>query len=281
MLTLQAPAKINLTLEVLRRRPDGYREVRSVLQAIDLCDTLHIEAGKGVSFQCDMKGWMGKYSLLSKTADLLRKVTRCKEGAAITLEKRIPLMSGLGGDSSDAAALLKGLNEFWSLGLSDERLAELAPRLGSDVSFFLKGGTALATGRGEIVTPLPPLAKLWVILIFPGIKAVPGKTARMYAALKPDRFTDGSKTDKLAAAIKEGKPLDASLLFNVFKETAFHVYFGLLSCDVSLLKAGIYDAYLAGTGPTLFAVFQDKTRAEDILNKCKEQGLNASLAATL
>jgi len=281
MVTIKAPAKINLTLEVLRRRQDGYREIRSVLQTIDLCDTLHIEAGKGITFKCDMPGWQSKYSLLNKTVELIRKVTKCKEGAAVTLEKRIPLLSGLGGDSSGAAALLKGLNELWGLNLANEKLLELAAKLGSDVPFFLRGGTALAEGRGEIIFPLPTLPKTWILLIFPGSNVDFYKTARMYSRLQPMHYTDGSKTDKLVAAIKEGKPLDISMLFNVFKDIAFHTYIGLISCDVCLLKAGIYEAYLAGTGPTLFAVFQDKNQAEDILNKCKEQGLNTALAATL
>ena len=281
MITLKAPAKINLTLEVLRKRPDGYHEIRSVLQAIDLSDTLQIEPGKGVSFQCNMQGWSAKNSLLSKAAALLQKVSRCKQGAAIALEKRIPLLSGLGGDSSAAAALLKGLNEFWGLHLSDEKLVELAARLGSDVAFFIKGGTALAAGRGEIISPLPPLQKLWVLLIFPDIKVGPGKTAKMYAALKPEHFTDGSKTDRLTAAIKEGKILDTSLLFNVFKDIGFHVYSGLLTSIVRLIKAGVCDVYLAGSGPTLFAMFQDGVKAADFYRRCQDQGMKVYLAETL
>jgi 4-diphosphocytidyl-2-C-methyl-D-erythritol kinase len=281
MLTVKAPAKINLILEVLKKRRDGFHEIRSVLQAIDLYDTLHIEAGKGVSFKCDMQGWSAKVSLLSKAADLLRKATRCKQGAAVTLEKRIPLLSGLGGDSSDAAALLKSLNEFWQLNLSYEKLAEIAARLGSDVAFFLRGGTALAEGRGEIITPLPPLQKIWLLLVFSGTRVSLYKTARMYAALKPENFTDGSKTDKLVAAIKEGRTLDNSLMFNVFKDVAYHVYGQLLSCNVRLIKAGIYDVQVAGSGPTLFTVINDQARAEALYAKCKEQGLNVYLAATL
>jgi 4-diphosphocytidyl-2-C-methyl-D-erythritol kinase len=281
MLTINAPAKINLTLEVLRKRPDRFHEIRSVLQAIDLYDTLHIEAGRGMSFKCDMEGWSAKNSLLSKAAGLLQKVTGCKQGAAISLEKRIPLLSGLGGDSSGAAALLMGLNDFWGLSLSNEKLQELATRLGSDVVFFLRGGTALATGRGEIISPLPPPQKLWVLLIFPDIKVGPGKTAKMYAALKPSHFTDGSMTDRLTAAIKEGKMLDSSLLFNVFKNIAFHVYAGLLTCNVRLIKVGVCDIHLAGSGPILFTIFQDKSKAEETFMRCKEQGMKAYLAQTL
>ncbi len=281
MITLKAPAKINLTLEVLRKRPDGYHEIRSVLQTIDLNDTLYIQSGKGISFQCDMPGWSAKNSLLSKAARLLQKATGCKQGAAISLEKRVPLLSGLGGDSSDAAALLKGLNEFWGLSVSNERLQELAVRLGSDVAFFLRGGTALAEGRGEIIVPLPPLPESWVLVLVPDIKVGPGKTARMYAALKPSHFTDGSITDRLTTVIKEGKIPDSSLLFNVFKNIAFHLYSPLLSFNVSLIKVGVCDIHLAGSGPALFSMFQDKEKAGEYFTRCKDQGVKAYLAVTL
>lgn len=280
MITLKAPAKINLTLEILRKRKDGYHDIKSVLQTIDLCDTLNIQPNKGISFQCDMPGWLAKNSLLSKVVKLLQKASGSKPGAAISLEKRIPLLSGLGGDSSDAAALLKGLNDFWGLNLSPEKLRELAMRLGSDVPFFLNGGTALAEGRGEIITRLPPLEKLWVLVIPPGIKVGPYKTAKMYASLKTSCFTDGSGTDRLVSIIKEGKMPESSLLFNVFKDIAFHVYSGLLLFNISLIKIGICDVYLAGSGPTLFSVFQDKEKAEEFLARCKNQGIKAYLAAT-
>lgn len=281
MFTVNAPAKINLTLEVLRKRPDGYHEIRSVLQTIDLYDTLHIESGKHISFQCDMPGWSAKNSLLSKAIKLLQKAAGGRHGAAVSLEKRIPLLSGLGGDSSDAAALLKGLNDFWGLGLSYEKLKELAMRLGSDVPFFLNGGTALAEGRGEIITPLPPLQELWILVIVPDFKVSPFKTARMYANINASHFTDGSATDRLAAAIKEGKIPDASLLFNVFKNIAFHVYSGLLLFNVSLIKVGVCDVYLAGSGPTLFSVFREKSQAEVFYQRCKDRGMKAYLVKTL
>jgi 4-diphosphocytidyl-2-C-methyl-D-erythritol kinase len=149
------------------------------------------------------------------------------------------------------------------------------------VPFFLNGGTALAEGRGEIITPLPPLRKLWILITLPNIKVGPYKTAKMYASLNTSHFTDGLVTDSLIATIKEGKMPDSSLLFNVFKDIAFHVYSGLLLFDISLIKIGICDVYLAGSGPTLFSVFRDKEIAEEFLTRCKNQGIKAYLAATL
>ena len=281
MLAINAPAKVNLTLEVLRKRKDGFHEIRSVLQAIDLYDTLYIEPGEGIAFKCDMEDWLAEKSLLSKAVSLLRESTGCKKGAAIRIEKRIPLMSGLGGDSSDAAALLKGLNDFWDLKLAEEKLAGLAAQLGSDVVFFLYGGTALASGRGEIIKPLPPVGKFWLVLVVPGLPLEMGKTSRMYAALKPSHFSDGSITGKLVDDLKKGKPFRPARLFNTFENIAFedfnikHIYVD------PLIKMGALHVHLAGSGPAVFTALPDKTRAEDIYRKCIDQGMKALLAQTV
>jgi 4-diphosphocytidyl-2-C-methyl-D-erythritol kinase len=281
MLTVKAPAKINLTLEVLKKRPDGFHEIRSVLQTIDLCDELRIEAGEGISFQCDMAGWSAGKSLVSKTVALLKEAAGCAEGAAIKITKRIPLMSGVGGDSSDAAALLRGLNEFWGLKLPTEKLAELAVKLGSDVVFFLHGGTALATGRGETIAPLPSISRMWLALIVPDVPVEIGKTGRMYLNLKPSHFTSGDITQKLVEDLNKGKQFKPAMLFNTFENIAFSD-FNIRRIYVDhLIKLGAFHVHLAGSGPALFTMFPEKSRAEDIYIKCKNQGMKAYLAATL
>jgi 4-diphosphocytidyl-2-C-methyl-D-erythritol kinase len=279
MLTLKAPAKVNLTLEVLRKRTDGFHEIRSVLQTIDLYDTLYIQAGRGFSFQCDTRGWSAEKSLVSRVLSLLPADSNV--GAAIKIEKRIPLMAGLGGDSSDAAALLKGLNDLYEFNLSNEKLYDMATQLGSDVVFFLKGGTALAAGRGEILTPLTPPVKLWVVLVVPDVPVEPGKTAKMYAALKPSHFTDGAATAKLVEYLKKGKAFTPSLLFNTFENVAFDVFKGLRDYQDRLIKLGASDVHLAGSGPTLFSVFKYKSRAEALYQRCQAEGMKSYLAATL
>ena len=280
MVTFKAPAKINLTLEVLRKRPDGFHEIRSVLQAIDLCDTLYIESGEGVSFQCDMEGWSAEKSLVAKAVASLREATGCTGGAEIRIEKRIPLVSGLGGDSSDAAALLRGLNELWGLKLSGEKLAELAVKLGLDTVFFLKGGTALATGRGEIITPLPPIDQMWLVLVVPDVPVEAGKTGRMYSNLKQSYFTDGNITQKLVEDLNNGRKFKPAMLFNTFENIAF-ADFNIRRIYVDhLIKLGAFHVHLAGSGPALFTMLQDKARAEDIYKRCRNQGMKAFLAAT-
>ncbi len=281
MITLQAHAKINLTLEVLRQRSDGFHEIRSVLQTIDLHDTLYIQKSEGISYQCDMEGWSAEKSLVSKAVALLCEETGYKGGAEIKIEKRIPLMTGLGGDSSDAAALLRWLNDLWGLALSYEKLAELAAKLGSDVPFFLRGGTALAEGRGEIISPLTLPEKLWLVLVVPDVPVEAGKTAKMYAALKPPHFTDGAITEKLAASLKKGKAFTPSLLFNTFENVAFENFSGLAVYKEHLIKLGAPHVHVAGSGPSLFSVPGNKSKAQDLYKRYQAQGFKAFLAGTL
>jgi 4-diphosphocytidyl-2-C-methyl-D-erythritol kinase len=276
-----APAKINLTLEVLRKRPDGFHEIRSVLQTIDLYDTLRLEVGRGIFFQCDTPGWSAEKSLVSRAASLLREATGCTLGVEIKIEKRIPLSSGLGGDSSDAAALLRGLNELWGLGLPEEKMVELAAQLGSDVAFFLRGGTALAEGKGEIVTPLPPLAKMWVVLVVPDVPVEPSKTGKMYARLKPAHFTNGRYTEKLVETLHKGEKFSPSMLFNTFENIAFDDYNMRKVYVEHLIKLGAPHVHLAGSGPALFTMFQNEEKARELYTGCKNQGMKTHLAQTI
>jgi 4-diphosphocytidyl-2-C-methyl-D-erythritol kinase len=280
VVTVTAPAKINLTLEVLRKRPDGYHEIKSVLQAISLCDTLILSNDKDVIFQSDRREWMAEKSLLSRTLNLLIKLTGYSKGVSIDVRKRIPMMSGLGGDSSDAAALLRGLDELWGLAMSPEALRELAVQLGSDVSFFLDGGTALAERRGEIIKRLRPLSRIPMVLVVPDISRKPGKTGRVYASLRPEHFTDGGITEKLVESLHKND-FSPSLLFNTFENIADNVYPGLNVYREHFIKMGAPHVHLAGSGPTLFAMFQDKDKARDLYIRCKDQGMETYLVETL
>ena len=161
MVTVLAPAKLNLTLEVLARKQNGFHEIRSVIQTIDLCDTLKFTVSRDVELKCDLPEWIPERSLVHKTVSRLRDDTGCADGVIIEVSKRIPLLSGLGGDSSDAAAALRGLNVLWHLELSPLELESYTRQLGSDATYFLYRGTALLQDRGEVVAPLPPLPPLW------------------------------------------------------------------------------------------------------------------------
>ena len=281
MLTLLAPAKLNLTLEVLAKRRDGFHEIRSVIQTINLCDNLRFQLSRNIEFKSSLPDWVPEESLVSKAASLLREATGCSRGALIEVNKRIPLVSGLGGDSSDAAATLRGLNKLWGWGLSRAELLELAAQLGSDVAFFLYGGTALIEGRGERVTPLPPLPHMWVILVVPSVPRMPGKTKKLYASLKPGHYTDGQVTKRLAEALREGREFTPSLLFNTFENIVFTRRSKLSVYRGHIEKIGATDVHLAGSGPTLFTLVKDRTRAEDLYIRLKQQELETYLTETL
>jgi 4-diphosphocytidyl-2-C-methyl-D-erythritol kinase len=279
MIAVLAPAKLNLTLEVLGKRPDGYHDILSVVQAISLCDVLRFEPAERLTIESDLPDWELEKSLVTRAARLLKETSGASAGAAIKIENRIPLLSGLGGGSSRAAATLCGLNELWKLNLSQEKLLELAAGLGSDVSFFLYGSTALIEGRGELVTPLPSYPHRWAVLVVPHVSRLPNKTAQLYASLNASHFTDGQITQQLVQELKEGKK--PSALFNTFENVAFDRFSRLKVYRDHLRKMGAPDVHLAGSGPTLFTLLEDKAQAEDLHTRCLGQNMEAYLAETL
>jgi 4-diphosphocytidyl-2-C-methyl-D-erythritol kinase len=281
MLTVLAPAKINLTLEVLAKCSDGFHEIRSVIQAISLYDSLHFCLNKGIEFKCDNPEWLPEKSLVSKAANLLQETTGCRKGATIEISSCIPLISGLGGDSSGAAAVLRGLNRLWDLGLSIEELAKLASQLGSDVAFFLYGGTALVEGRGEIVTPLPPLPHMWVVLMVPPVPRLPGKTGQLYASLKKNHYTDGQITERFVEMLREGKKFLPSLLFNTFENLALTHHSAISVYRSHAMKVGAPDVHLAGSGPALYALLENKAQAEELYTRLQHQRMQPYLAETM
>ncbi|GAI27125.1 unnamed protein product, partial [marine sediment metagenome] len=175
MLTGLAPAKINLVLEVLGKRDDGYHEIRSLVQTISLYDVLSFELAEGISLDCTEPSLQSPDNLAIQAARLLREVSGSEKGVKIGLEKRIPWGAGLGGGSSDAAAVLLALNKLWGLDLTTSGLVGLGAKLGSDVPFFIYKGTALVEGRGERVTPLSASLPGWFVLLLPPLPQMPGK----------------------------------------------------------------------------------------------------------
>jgi 4-diphosphocytidyl-2-C-methyl-D-erythritol kinase len=280
MLKVKAPAKINLTLEVLGKRPDGFHNIRSVIQAIDLCDILGFSLSNDIEVKSGTPEFVAEKSLIASAAALLKQAKGCSEGVTIEVEKKIPFASGLGGDSSDAAAVLLGLNQLWPKELNPAQLLELATRLGSDVAFFLQGGTALVEGRGEKVAPLPSLPQSWVVLLIPPLSPIGGKTKKLYAKLKPNHYSDGEITDSMVLGLTRGE-VRPSMLFNTFENVAYSFFPKLKVYKEHFLKLGAENVHLAGSGPTLFSLLDDKSQAEDLYQRCKDQGLKCYLAATL
>jgi 4-diphosphocytidyl-2-C-methyl-D-erythritol kinase len=274
-LYVRAYAKVNLTLEVLGRRPDGFHRIATVLQTVGLWDDLFLfPLPHGVEVECSEASLSGEANLVFRAARLLRGEEGVGQGVRIVVCKGIPVASGLGGGSSDAAAALRGLARLWGLPLSHERLAGLAARLGSDVPFFLRGGTALAQGRGEEITPLPPLGETWFVLLSPPLGGE-GKTARLYSLLPPDRWTDGSPTARLVDALRKGEPLHDGLLFNAFEAVAFEAFPGLPEYWRGLEEAAGSTPHLTGTGPSLFTLAPSPARAQEIALALRRRGWRA------
>jgi 4-diphosphocytidyl-2-C-methyl-D-erythritol kinase len=277
-ITVTAPAKLNLTLEVLRRRNDGFHEIISVIQTIRLGDSLTFRTGENIRFYCEMPGWSAASSLVSRAAALLQARADGTPGATIEIAKRIPLSSGLGGDSSDAAAVLTGLNRLWELALPVAELEKIAARLGSDVPLFLQQGTLLAEGRGEKITPLPTMPDLSVILLLPDIK-IENKTRQIYARLTPADFTAGQISRDLAQALITGHPPREPGLYNVFDTHGFNFFPGLAEQKRLFHQAGAREIHLAGAGHSLFTLEPDAEKAAHIQTRLEAQGLPACLTS--
>ncbi len=259
-LRLRAPAKINWTLEVLRIRPDGYHEVRSVLQTIAFCDIITLRAARTVELV--MSGEPGpladepaERNLAVRAAMALRRRAGVRRGVRIELEKHIPVAAGLGGGSSDAAAVLRGCNALWDCGEDDANLIELAGEIGSDPPFFLVGGTARVTGRGEAVHPLPDARAPGVLLATPPAQHRGEKTAEMYAALAPGDFSEGYVTIGLEDAVECGREIVDEELCNVFERVVGRLE-PHTQVAMEALRAQGHRPHLAGSGPSFFVLLE-------------------------
>ena len=203
-LTLKSFAKINLGLEVLGKRPDGYHELISVMQSISLHDVLTISKSTGISVDGDVPRDLPEGDLVRQAADLLGETVGTAQGAHLNLRKAIPIGAGLGGGSSNAACALLGLNQLWEAGMTVDELTPLAAELGSDVAFFLRGGTALARGRGHEMSTLPESPRHDVVIAMPEQSLA---TTRVYGNTKPHHFSEGTATHALAEGLRDGRLL--------------------------------------------------------------------------
>jgi len=277
MMIVVAPAKLNLVLEVLRKREDGYHEIRSIVQTINLCDHLEFSSSDRLEYRCNLPAWSAHQSLVSRAAELLKRELGYKGGALIEITKRIPLSAGLGGDSSDAAAVLRGLNMLWTLKLSMPDLLQLAARLGSDVPLFLYGGSLLIEGRGEKITPIRPLPHRSVVLLKPPVPEIEGKTSRLYASLESSDFSGGEHTQAFLDNIANSSTGTISGLFNAFDRAGSRCYTRLAHYRQVFLEAGASEVHLAGSGPVLFSLFEDEMKAGEAFKTLQERGLETYL----
>ena len=275
-----AYAKVNLTLEIVGRREDGYHELVSVMQTISLHDTLLVRPNADGAFAltCDVPELATDQNLALLAAQRLADEAGGGRGAMIDLHKEIPAQAGLGGGSSDAAHVLMALASVWDVRLPHERLAAIAAALGSDVPFFLAGGTALVTGRGEHIAPLPDAEPLWLVLVKPPV-AVP--TAGAFRALTADAFDDGTDSLAVSDAIRRREPLPLDRLVNGFEASILSTYPAGGAAWEALRSAGAPIVRLSGSGPTIFAPFRTLRDAAGVCDRVRADGHAAWLAHTI
>lgn len=262
-ITIKAYAKINLTLKVLGKRTDGYHQVEMVMQNLALHDQLVFSAGmSGIRLTVEGDAPPGQDNLVYRAAKLLQKHSNCKKGAHIALIKNIPAAAGLAGGSADAATTLIGLNSLWGLGLNLKELMYLGGQLGADIPFCLLGGTALARGKGEQLTPLPVLPKMGVVLIKPFFEVstaeVYGRFAQVVLGKRPD-------TAVMIAAIKsENTTAIVKNLANDLESVTFKIHPRLLEIKKQLKSAGALGVLMSGSGPTIYGLTSNLDSAGEI-----------------
>lgn len=262
-LALRAFAKVNLVLEVLGKRHDGYHEIATLLQTVDLSDRLILEEAGALLLDTDDRELpTDERNLAVRAARLLQDAAGIARGARITLRKRIPVAAGLGGGSSDAATTLWGLNRLWGLRWPTRRLGELAAQLGTDVPFFLQGGRALATGRGEILKPVPSAMALALVLVNPNF---PLSTRDVYGRVPADLAGSESRAQAMIAALATRSAARvAANLYNSLERIVEPAYPVITRIKSALLGAGALGVVMSGSGPTVVGLARSLDHAKQI-----------------
>jgi len=265
-----APAKLNLALDILRRRPDGYHDLRMVMQSVSLCDTITVwEADAGFWMEADgITLPKGKKTMEERAAEAFFAGIGCPmPGLRLHLEKRIPAYAGMGGGSADVAALLRALRKRYAPELSDAALEKIGLTVGSDVPFCIRGGTALAEGRGEQLTALPPLPDCRILICKPEFDL---PTPDLFRRVRVEALKKHPDLDAMAAALEKGElSAVAGELGNVFEEVlAPEERQEIQSIKDVMLRGGALNAAMTGSGPTVFGIFEEAAsakQAEDVL----------------
>jgi len=266
-------SKINLTLNILAKRQDGYHDIETIMQSINLADRIFIKEEKeGINIKCNHPLVpVDSQSLTYRTAEKILRRYRITRGVKIEIDKKIPLASGMAGGSANSASILVGINKLFTLNLSNKDLREIGEELGMDVPFCIQNGTALAYHKGEKVTPLSPInPPLWIVIINPGFE-IPTKWA--YNNLNLERLKkEKNNTKGMLNALKEGGLLGiAKNLFNSFEGLIIKKYPEIRKIKDRLIEEGALGALMSGSGPTVFGIAQNKEQALKIYEKLKSE----------
>lgn len=273
-LELKAYAKVNLGLDVVRRLPNGYHEVKMVMQTVGIYDTVTLKKAKeGIAVTTDNAEIPGdENNLVYKAAKLIADACHLTEGVSIRLEKRIPIAAGMAGGSTDAAAVLKGMNELFALGLSEEELKALGLKLGADIPYCIMGGTALAEGIGEKLTGLPDAPECFLLVAKPDINV---STGYVYGNLHLDTLEKHPDIDGMVEAIEQGS-LEGVIdrMDNVLQSVTESRYPVITELKQFMEENGARKALMSGSGPTVFGIFAEEEqakKAKEALEKLQKQ----------
>jgi 4-diphosphocytidyl-2-C-methyl-D-erythritol kinase len=279
-LTLLSFAKVNLALNVLEKRPqDGYHDISTIMVPISLADRITLNTADTISVTCDpnIAGPM-ESNLAYRAAQLLRETVGYLGGAAIHIEKVIPVAGGLAGGSTNAGAVLRGLNHLWSTGVSDNELISLAIRLGSDVPFFVPQVPARVEGIGERITPIRLGRPLWMVLATPNVAKSTGNVYRLYDELSQVKRPD---VGALEAALA-GTDLSAIArgLGNVFEDVMLPRHPEIAELKAAMLREGAVGALMSGAGPTVFSLVEGEAEGRRLIERLRPLGLRMFLVST-
>lgn len=282
-LTLKSPAKLNLFLKVLNKRPDGYHNLETIFERIDLCDVVGFRSNRSgrIRIACaHPEVPLGPKNLVYKAAQLLQKEFGIREGVDIKIAKRIPVAAGLAGGSSNAATTLLGLNQVWGLGLSRQKLVELGARLGSDVPFFLYDASwALGTGRGDQIKPLDIRAKLWHIIVVPRRKMY---SREVFTALNLELTKNNHDVNILLRSLRKGSLEKAArLLFNDLETSILSICPKLLTVKKRLQACDVPGVAFSGSGPAVYGLVASQEKARHLQKKLNRFYKQVFAAATL
>jgi 4-diphosphocytidyl-2-C-methyl-D-erythritol kinase len=265
-ISIKAPAKINLSLDVLRKREDGFHEVAMVMTTVDLADRIELTLLDDDEIKIESSGGfvpLDERNLAYQAARLLKDMYNIEQGVFIHISKHIPVAAGLAGGSSDAAATLKGLNKLWNLRLTNDEIAEIGAKIGSDVSFCVYGGTALATGRGEKIKHIGSPPPCWILLAKPPIGV---STGEVYKNLKLSDIDHPDVAGMVKAIEEKDYEGICDLLGNVLETVTLNRYPEVKHIKEQMTRLGADAVLMSGSGPTVFGLFQHESRLQRVYN---------------
>lgn len=275
-----AYAKINLGLRILGKRKDGYHEVSMIMQSVGLSDEVIITEGHGIEISTNVEGLTcGKDNLAYKAAALLAEKYNITPNVHIILNKSIFMAAGLAGGSSDAAAVLRGLNKYWKLNLYGDKLESIGAELGSDIPFCIHGGSAIAKGRGEIILPLPDMPESFVVLAKP--RDLDISTAWVYKNYDPGRVVNNPCIWQIAENLPQGARAMAPFMGNALETVTIPAHPQIALLKMAMLNAGAHFAMMSGSGPTVFAFADSEEIAQKIVDALQNFNVETAITTTV